>query len=103
MIIVTTPTITNKTIIEEKGLVAGSVIQSRNSGRSILSRLKSIIGGELKSYTRMMEDAKKMAKERMAKEAESMGANAIVGFRFALTSGESTTELIAYGTAVILK
>ena len=79
------------------------MIQSRNNSRNILSRLKSIIGRDLKNYTVMMEDAKKIAKERMMKEAESVGANAIVGFRFALTSGESITELIAYGTAVILE
>jgi len=103
MIIVTTPTITNRTIIEEKGLVTSSIVQSRNIGKDLLSGLKSIVGGELKSYTEMLEDSKKMVKERMIKEAQSMGANGIVGFRFALTSSQGTSELIAYGTAVLMK
>ncbi|MFJ8356814.1 YbjQ family protein [Bacillus paramycoides] len=100
MLIVTTETIVNKSIVEVKGLVTSSVVQSRNIGKDIVSSLKSIVGGELKSYTEMIEDSKKMVKERLIKQAEELGANAIVGLRFELAAGQNTSELIGYGTAV---
>lgn len=103
MIVVTTETIGTKTIIETKGLVTSSIVQSRNIGKDFLSGLKSIVGGELSSYTEMLEDSKKAAKERLIKQAAEMGANAIVGFRFTLASGQGTSELIAYGTAVLVE
>lgn len=100
MLIVTTETIVNKSIVEAKGLVTSSVVQSRNIGKDIVSGLKSIVGGELKSYTEMLEDSKKMVKERLIKQAEELGANAIVGLRFELAASQGTSELIGYGTAV---
>ncbi|MFJ8527470.1 YbjQ family protein [Bacillus sp. NPDC094106] len=100
MLIVTTETIVNKSIVEVKGLVTSSVVQSRNIGKDIVSSLKSIVGGELKSYTEMLEDSKEMVKERLIKQAEELGANAIVGLRFELAAGQGTSELIGYGTAV---
>ena len=103
MIIVTTPTVANKKIVEECGLVTSSIVQSRHIGKDLISGLKSIIGGELKSYTEMLDESKRTAKERMIQEAMAAGANAIVGFRFALTSSQGTSELIAYGTAVIIE
>ncbi|MDA1475445.1 YbjQ family protein [Bacillus sp. CLL-7-23] len=102
MLIVTTDAIVGKNIQEVKGLVTGSIVQSRNIGKDILSGFKSVIGGELKSYTGMLEDSKKMVKERLIEQAEAAGANAIVGLRFELSAGQGTSELIGYGTAVIV-
>lgn len=100
MIITTTNTIPGKTIVETKGMVTASIVQSRNIGKDILSGLKSIVGGELSSYTEMIEDSKKAVIRKMEEQAKEMGGNAIVGFRFAFTSGQMTSELIGYGTVV---
>ncbi|KKB72090.1 MULTISPECIES: YbjQ family protein [Bacillus] len=102
MLIVTTDTIAGHNIQEVKGIVTASVVQSRNIGKDILSGLKSMIGGELKNYTEMLEESKRMVKERMVKQAEESGANAIAGLRFELSAGQGTSELIGYGTAVII-
>lgn len=83
-------------------LVTSSIVQSRNIGKDILSGLKSVIGGELKNYTQMLEDSKKAVRERLVNQAEELGANAIVGLRFELSAGQGTSELIGYGTAVVI-
>ncbi|MCM3588008.1 YbjQ family protein [Mesobacillus maritimus] len=103
MIMVTTETVGDKKIKEVKGLVTSSIVQSRNIGKDILSGLKSIVGGELKSYTEMLEDSKTMVKSRLIKEAEALGANAIVGLRLELAAGQGTSELVGYGTAVVIE
>ncbi|GFR54160.1 YbjQ family protein [Bacillus sp. CN2] len=100
MIMTTTETVAGKQITEVKGLVTSSIVQSRHIGKDLLAGLKSVVGGELKSYTEMLEDSKKAVKERLIREAEQLGANAIVGLRFELTAGQNTSELIGYGTAV---
>ncbi|MFD3448124.1 YbjQ family protein [Microbacteriaceae bacterium 4G12] len=101
MLIVSTDTIAGKTITEVKGIVTSSVVQSRNIGKDLLAGLKSIVGGELKSYTEMLEDSKAVVKERIITQAQDLGANAIIGFRFELAATQGTSEVIAYGTAVI--
>jgi uncharacterized protein YbjQ (UPF0145 family) len=103
VLLVTTDTVANKKIVEVKGTVTSSIVQSRNIGRDILSGLKSIVGGELKSYTEMLEESKKTVEDRLIHEAEKIGANAIVGFRFELAAGQGTSELIGYGTAVVIE
>ena len=83
------------------GLVKGSTVQSKHIGKDIGASFKSIIGGELRSYTEMMEEARQTATERMTAEANALGADAIVNVRFttsAITQGAA--EVIAYGTAV---
>lgn len=93
-----------KDISEVLGYVKGSVVQSKHVGRDFVAGLKTIVGGELKGYTEMLEEARKIATERMLKEADELGADAIVGFRIqtsSVTTGAS--EIIAYGTAVKLK
>jgi uncharacterized protein YbjQ (UPF0145 family) len=103
MLIVTTETITGKHIVETIGLVTSSVVQSRNIGKDLVAGLKSIVGGELKSYTEMLDDSKKMVQERLVKQAQQAGANAIIGFRLELAAGQGTSEVIGYGTAVIVE
>ncbi len=100
MLIVTTDAINGKEL-EMLGMVKGSTIQTVNAFRDIGAGLKTLIGGELKKYNDMMDNARKIATQRMQQEAESLGADAIVGVRYA-TSGimQSAAEVMAYGTAV---
>lgn len=83
------------------GLVKGSTIQSKHLGKDILQGFKNMVGGELKSYTQMMNEARKLATQRMVQEATSMGADAIVNIRYASSEiVQGAAEVIAYGTAV---
>ena len=87
--------------IEAIGLVKGSTIQSKNIGRDISQSFKTIVGGELKSYTQMMDEARALATKRMVQEAEQLGADAIVCMRYSSASVMSgAAEVMAYGTAV---
>lgn len=100
MIIVNTDYITGKQL-DMLGLVKGSVIESKNIGRDITQSFKSLVGGELKSYTEMMDQAREVATERMINEASKLGADAIVNVRYASSAIiQGAAEVIAYGTAV---
>ena len=92
-----------KEITEVLGYVKGSTVQTKNVGKDILASFKSLLGGEINSYTEMMNEARKIATERLLKDAEALGADAVVGFRLqssAVMGGAA--EIIAYGTAVKL-
>lgn len=100
MILVNTDYITGKEL-EMLGLVKGSTIQSKNIGRDITQGLKTIVGGELKAYNDMMNEARALATERMVSEAEALGADAVVNVRYASSAiMQGAAEVIAYGTAV---
>lgn len=100
MILTTTETISGKTL-ETIGLVKGSTIQSKNVGKDITQGFKTLIGGELKAYTQMMDEARALATKRMVGEAENLGADAIVCMRYASSSVMAgAAEVVAYGTAV---
>ncbi|MDR1230630.1 MAG: YbjQ family protein [Spirochaetaceae bacterium] len=103
MILVNTDYISGKEL-ETIGLVKGSTIQSKNIGRDITQGLKSLVGGELKAYTEMMNEARALATKRMVADAEKSGADGIVNIRYASSSVmQSAAEVIAYGTAVKFK
>ena len=103
MILVNTDYITGKEL-EMLGLVRGSTIQTKNVGRDITQSFKTLVGGELKSYTQMMNEARALATKRMVEEAESMGADAVVNIRYASAAVmQGAAEVIAYGTAVKFK
>lgn len=103
MILVNTDYISGKDF-EMLGLVKGSTIQSKNIGRDITQGFKTIIGGELKSYTEMMNDARELAAKRMAEEAEALGADAVVNVRYSSAAVmQGAAEVMAYGTAVKFK
>ncbi|MDR2193532.1 MAG: YbjQ family protein [Treponema sp.] len=103
MILVNTDYITGKEL-DMLGLVKGSTIQSKNLGRDILQSFKTLIGGELGAYTAMMNEARALATKRMIKEAEELGADAVVNIRYASSAVmERAAEVIAYGTAVKFK
>ena len=87
--------------IEVLGLALGNVVTSKHVGRDIMAGLKSVAGGEIKSYTDMMTEGREIAEQRMVAQAEAMGANAIICARFDSSSVmEGTQEMLAYGTAV---
>jgi len=103
MILSNTDTITGYRITNHIGLVQGNTVRAKHVGRDLMAGLKNIVGGELKGYTELLEDARKEATARMISEAEAKGANAIVNVRFstsAITAGAS--ELYVYGTAVLI-
>ena len=103
MILVNTDYIAGKEL-EMLGLVKGSTIQSVNMGKDIGQAFKSLVGGELKSYNEMMNNARALATKRMVEEAETLGADAIVNVRYSSSSiMQSAAEVMAYGTAVKFK
>ena len=102
--IVTTEQVAGYEITEVKGYVKGSTIQTKHIGRDITAALKGIVGGEIKGYSDMMAEARKLAIHRMVEEAEAKGANAVVGMRLqSATLMSSAAEIIAYGTAVVIE
>ena len=93
--------IPGKTIVEFYGIAQGSSVRAKHMGKDFLSGIKNLFGGELKAYTELLNESRQEALERMIKQAESMGANAVVNIRFStstITIGAS--EIFAYGTAV---
>ena len=100
MILVNTDYISGKEL-EMLGIVKGSTIQSKNVGKDIAQGLKTLVGGELKAYNAMMNEARALATKRMVQEAEAMGADAIVNVRYASANVmQGAAEVMAYGTAV---
>ena len=103
MILVNTDYISGKEL-ETLGLVQGSTIQSKNIGRDITQGFKTLVGGELKAYTDMMNEARALATKRMVSQAEALGADGVVNIRYASsTVMQGAAEVIAYGTAVRFK
>ena len=103
MILVNTDYITGKEL-DMLGLVKGSTIQTKNIGKDISQSFKTLVGGELKAYNEMMNEARALATKRMVEEAENLGADAVVNVRYvssAIMGGAA--EVIAYGTAVKFK
>jgi len=103
MLLSTTETVEGRKIEETFGLVRGNTIRARHVGRDIMAGLRTIVGGEIKDYTRMLDQARDQAIQRMVKQAESLGANAILGVRFTTSQTmQAAAEILAYGTAVRL-
>jgi len=101
MIVTNIDYVPGKSIVEHYGLVMGSTVRAKHIGKDIMAGLKNIVGGELKGYTELLNEARKQAIERMIAQAEQLGANAIVNVRFATSSiTQGAAELYAYGTAV---
>ncbi|MFP4465676.1 MAG: YbjQ family protein [Candidatus Goldiibacteriota bacterium] len=101
MILVNTETIPGRKIIRFYGLVSGNTVRAKHAGRDIMAGLKNIVGGELKGYTELLNDSRARAVDRMIRQAENMGANAVVNVRFATSSvARGAAELYVYGTAV---
>ena len=90
--------------IEALGMVKGTVVQSKNLGRDFMAGMKTLVGGEITGYTEMLIEARQIATKRMVDEAETLGADAIVGIRYGSSSVmQGAAEVMAYGTAVKIK
>ena len=86
---------------EALAIVKGTVVQTKNIGRDFMASMKTLVGGEIVGYTEMLNEARQIATKRMVDEAESLGADAIVGVRYGSSQVmQGAAEVIAYGTAV---
>ncbi|PCJ41060.1 MAG: hypothetical protein COA81_07955 [Alphaproteobacteria bacterium] len=101
MLITTTENIAGRNITETLGLVRGSTVQSKHIGRDIMAGLKTIVGGELRGYTELLEDAREQALSRLEENAKILGADAVVNVRFTTSAiAANASEILAFGTAV---
>lgn len=101
MLVATTERIAGHEVVEVLGTAFGVVVRARGLGGDIMASLKGLVGGEVKQYTQMIEDARKQAMDRMVQNAAAMGANAVVMMRFDSGDiGSNMSEIVAYGTAV---
>jgi len=104
MIVVTTEGVAHYRVVETKGQVFGVVVRSRGLGGNIMAGLRSLAGGEITEYTKLLEDARRHAIDRMVQNATVMGATAIVRMQFDSSEiGNTMTEVVAYGTAVVIE
>jgi uncharacterized protein YbjQ (UPF0145 family) len=104
MLITTTEELPNKEIREVLGVVFGSCVQTKHLGKDIGAGLRSVVGGEAKGYTEMMEESRRTATERMIAQAEALGADAIITMRYMTAQTmRGAAEIVAFGTAVKLK
>ena len=102
MIVVTSDEIEGREVVRTLGLVRGNTIRARHIGRDVSAVLKSIVGGEITDYTKMMAESREQAFDRMVEEAEGLGANAVIGIRYDATEiMQGVTEVLCYGTAVV--
>jgi len=93
-----------KRVTKHLGLVQGSTVRAKHVGKDLFASLKNIVGGELKAYTELLQESRDEALERMVKQAQAVGANAVLNVRFATSSiTQGAAELFAYGTAVVLE
>ena len=87
--------------IEAIGLVRGAVVQSKNFGKDFMAGMKTLVGGEIKGYTEMLNEARAIATKRMVDEAEALGADAVINIRYGSSAiMQGAAEIVAYGTAV---
>lgn len=104
MIISTTEQIPDKEVAQILGIARGSTVRARNVGRDIFAGLKSIVGGEIEEYTQLQAHAREQAMERLIKDAQNMGADAVINVRFTTAMVmKGAAEILAYGTAVKLR
>ena len=104
MIITTTENIPNKEVTEILGIARGSTVRARNVAKDIFAALKGVVGGEISEYTKLQADSREQALQRMYKDAEKLGADAVINVRMTTSMVmQGASELLAYGTAVKLK
>ena len=104
MLVVTTENVPGYRVHEVKGQVFGVVVRSRGLGGNIIAGLRSLVGGEITEYTQLLEEARRHAVDRMIKNAKLMQGNAVIMMRFDSSEiGQTMSEIVAYGTAVVLE
>lgn len=103
MIVVTTPDIPGRKVVEVLGMVRGNTIRARHLGHDISAAMRNLTGGEVHQYTKMLAEAREQAVDRMTEEAEALGADAVVAVRFQTCEVmKGAAEMLCYGTAVKL-
>jgi len=104
MIVTTTENIPDGEVVQTLGQVFGLTVRSRSIGGNITAILKSLAGGEIRSYVKLNEDSRRQALDRMVQNAAAMGANAVTMMRFDSTEmGAGMSEIVAYGTARVIR
>jgi uncharacterized protein YbjQ (UPF0145 family) len=104
LIVTTTENIPEARVVKTLGQVFGLTVRSRSLGGNITAVLKSLVGGEIRSYVKLNEDARRQAIDRMVQNAAAMGANAVTMMRFDSTAmARSMSEIVAYGTARVIE
>ena len=104
MLVVTSPDIPGKKIVETLGIVKGNTIRARHIGKDILAAFKNIVGGEIQEYTKLMAESREQAIDRMIESAEKMGANAIISTTTTTSViSQGAAELLVLGTAVVIE
>ncbi|MFB4169641.1 YbjQ family protein [Virgibacillus sp. JSM 102003] len=104
MMLVNTETIPGYEITDVKGMVKGNVVRAKHIGKDFVAGFRNIVGGEVKEYTEMLTESRQRATERMVKEAENSGADAVVNVRFVTSQiANGAAELLVYGTAVSIQ
>jgi uncharacterized protein YbjQ (UPF0145 family) len=104
MIVTTTENIPGTTVVKTVGQVFGITVRSRSLGGNIAAGLKTLVGGEIRSYTKLSEDSRRQALDRMVENAAAMGANAVTMMRFDSSEmGRTMSEIVAYGTARVIE
>jgi uncharacterized protein YbjQ (UPF0145 family) len=104
MIVTTTESVSGARVMRNLGQVFGLTVRSRSLGGNIAAALKSLVGGEIRSYVKLNEDARRQAVDRMVENAAAMGANAVSMMRFDSTEmGRTMSEIVAYGTAQVIE
>ena len=104
MTVVTTPNIPGKNVVCTLGLVRGNTIRARHVGKDIMAAMRNLVGGEVTEYAKLLAESREQALDRMAEQAEELGANAVIGLQFqtSVVMG-GAAEMMAYGTAVVVE
>ncbi len=104
MIMSTTDEVSGYRIKETLGIVKGNTVRARHLGHDFMAKLKNLVGGEISDYTKLLAESREQSLDRLAQCAKELGADAVVGIRFATSSlMKSAAELLVYGTAVRLE
>jgi uncharacterized protein YbjQ (UPF0145 family) len=104
MLITTTPSVPGYRVTAVKGIVRGNTVRARNVGRDIVAAFKSLVGGEISEYTKLMAESREQALDRMRAEAAARGANAVIGVEFVTAMiMQGASEILVAGTAVVLE
>lgn len=103
MIVCTTDTVPDRTVLHTLGLVRGSTVRCMHVGQDIVAMLRNLVGGEIEEYTKMLAEAREEALDRMMADAAALGANAVLGVRYATSDiMAGAAEILVYGTGVVL-
>jgi uncharacterized protein YbjQ (UPF0145 family) len=104
MLVTTIPTVPGYRVTAVQGIVRGNTVRARNVGRDIIAVFKSLIGGEIAEYTKLMAESREQALDRMRAEAFARGANAVIGVEFVTAMiMQGASEILVAGTAVTLE